>query len=283
MSSESTATESAAAQSIAGQPQSTDDLKVKQDGGVEQVKEGEQKEGGDKTVFDDAGNFNVKHPLFSQWTLYFSSPHVKNVPKTPSTAAAPAGQASGWMEDMRKVAKFDSVEEFWGLHNNIVPPSTLGQKADYYLFKEDIIPAWEDSANKNGGKWSVQLPKEKTKATIDQMWLYTMLAAIGETYETDAGSKDMGEPSDDLVTGVIVNVRPAFFRLNIWTRQAPTDPNEPSPLLERILKIGRHFKKDVLGYELDAKLMQSGYSTEVEFINHKDGEKKLKAKKIVLN
>jgi hypothetical protein len=37
-----------------------------------------------------------------------------------------------------------------------------------------------------------------------------MLAAIGETYETDAGSKDMGEPSDDLVTGVIVNVRPAL-------------------------------------------------------------------------
>ena len=37
-----------------------------------------------------------------------------------------------------------------------------------------------------------------------------MLAAIGETYETDAGSKDMGEVSDDLVTGVIVNVRPAL-------------------------------------------------------------------------
>lgn len=63
MSSEPTATESAAVQSIAGQPQSTDDLKVKQDGGVEQVKEGEQKEGGDKTVFDDAGNFNVKVSL----------------------------------------------------------------------------------------------------------------------------------------------------------------------------------------------------------------------------
>jgi hypothetical protein len=35
-----------------------------------------------------------------------------------------------------------------------------------------------------------------------------MLAAIGETYETDAESKDMGDVSDDLVTGVIVNVRP---------------------------------------------------------------------------
>lgn len=244
----------------------------------------EAQEGNDvKTVFDDAANFNVKHPLYSQWTLYFSSPNVKNVPKTPSTAAQSAGgQASGWMDDMRKVAKFDSVEEFWGLHNNIVSPSNLGQRADYYMFKEDIIPAWEDSANKHGGKWSVQLPKEKTKGSIDQMWLYTMLAAIGETYETDAESKDMGEVADDMVTGVIVNVRPNFFRLNIWTRQAPADPQEASPLLERIMKIGRHFKKDVLGYELDNKLMQSGYSTEVEFISHKDGEKKNKSKKVVI-
>jgi hypothetical protein len=37
-----------------------------------------------------------------------------------------------------------------------------------------------------------------------------------------------------------------------------------------------------LGYELEDKLSQSGYSTEVEFISHKDGEKKQKSKKVVL-
>jgi hypothetical protein len=56
-----------AARSIAGAPQSSDDLQIKQDGGVEHVKdnEGEEKQGdgGDKTVFDDAGNFNVKVSL----------------------------------------------------------------------------------------------------------------------------------------------------------------------------------------------------------------------------
>ena len=82
---------------------------------------------------------------------------------------------------------------------------------------------------------------------------------------------------------VSLSYTPPSFRLNIWTQQAPSDPNEPSPLLERILKIGRHFKKDVLNYELDHKLLQSGFSTEVEFIGHKDGERKNKAKKIVLN
>lgn len=36
------------------------------------------------------------------------------------------------------------------------------------------MPAWEDVSNKDGGKWSVQLPKDKNRARIDEMWLYTV-------------------------------------------------------------------------------------------------------------
>lgn len=46
--------------------------------------------------------------------------------------------AGGWMEDIRKVVGFDSVEEFWGLYNNIVPPSQLPGKANYYLFRVGV-------------------------------------------------------------------------------------------------------------------------------------------------
>jgi translation initiation factor 4E len=68
------------------------------------------------------------------------------IPQTPGVAAA-----QGWMEDIKRVISFDSVEEFWGyvllrwltkddmnffrLYNNIIPPSQLPQKANYYLFK----------------------------------------------------------------------------------------------------------------------------------------------------
>lgn len=38
--------------------------------------------------------------------------------------------------------------------------------------KDAVLPAWEDPANKHGGKWSVQFPREKTRDRIDQMWLY---------------------------------------------------------------------------------------------------------------
>ncbi|KAF8521473.1 eukaryotic translation initiation factor 4E class I [Gautieria morchelliformis] len=251
-----------------------------------------------RTVFSDPMNFNVKHPLYSSWTLWFDSPATKgrNLPQTPSisTPATPLPQtpsfsnaaAQGWMEDIKRVINFDSVEEFWGLYNNIVPPSQLPQKANYYLFKDNIIPAWEDDANKNGGKWSIQLPKEKNRANVDKMWLYTMLAAIGETFDPilSVPHPANGPPPQGLITGVILSARPQFFRISIWTRLAPLSTNAPGEedeLRKRIETIGRHFKTQVLGYAETQKL-GGPLATEVEFLSHKDSEKKGRGKKIVV-
>jgi translation initiation factor 4E len=247
---------------------------------------------GIRTVFSDSTNFNVKHPLYSPWTLWFDSPATKgrNMPQTPISAfpQTPLPQtpgvaaAQGWMEDIKRVITFDSVEEFWGLYNNIVPPSQLPQKANYYLFKEGIIPAWEDDANKNGGKWSIQLPREKNRNNVDKMWLYTMLAAIGETFDPTLTNADpSGPPPQSLITGVIVSTRPQFYRLSIWTRLAPSSP-EDDKLRDRIEGVGKHFKLSVLGYSEGQKLA-GPLATEVEFLSHKDSERKGKsAKKIVV-
>ncbi|KAJ8084077.1 eukaryotic translation initiation factor 4E [Marasmius tenuissimus] len=246
-----------------------------------------------RTVFSDPTNFNVKHPLYSSWTLWFDSPMTKgrNLPQTPISAfpQTPLAQtpgvaaAQGWMEDIKRVISFDSVEEFWGLYNNIVPPSQLPQKANYYLFKEGIIPAWEDEANKNGGKWSIQLPKDKNRNNVDKMWLYTMLAAIGETFDPSLTASDASAPPPtSLITGVIVSTRPQFYRLSIWTRLAPgVSPTDEDGLRERIESVGRHFKSSVLGYADNAKLA-GPLATEVEFLSHKDSEKKKGAKKIIV-
>lgn len=96
---------------------------------------------GIRTVFSDPTNFNVKvslslcashranplrykHPLFSPWTLWFDSPATKgrNLPQTPISSfpqtpvlqTQSAAAAQGWMEDIKRVISFDSVEEFWG-------------------------------------------------------------------------------------------------------------------------------------------------------------------------
>ncbi|KAF8203596.1 translation initiation factor eIF 4e-like domain-containing protein [Pholiota molesta] len=246
---------------------------------------------GIKTVFSDPANFNVKHPLYSPWTLWFDSPATKgrNMPQTPISAfpQTPGPQtpnvaaAQGWMEDIKRVISFDSVEEFWGLYNNIIPPSQLPQKANYYLFKEGIIPAWEDEANKHGGKWSIQLPKDKNRSNVDKMWLFTMLAAIGETFDPSPTLTD-GSGSASLITGVIVSTRPQFYRLSIWTRLAPSGADDDAALRDRIEGVGKHFKTSVLGYNEGARLA-GPLATEVEFLSHKDSEKKGKtAKKIIV-
>jgi len=245
-----------------------------------------------RTVFNDPTTFNVKHPLYSSWTLWFDSPSTKSklgtgtaTPSTPSTAVPQTPSAAqGWMEDIKKVITFESVEEFWGLFNNIIPPSQLPQKANYYLFKEGVIPAWEDAANKDGGKWSIQLPKEKNRNNVDKMWLYTMLAAIGETFDPTLTKPNPNEPiPSSLITGVIVSTRPQFYRLSIWTRSAPigTGTPEDDKLRQRVESIGKIFKTQVLGYG-DSQKLGGPLATDVEFVSHKDSEKKGKGKKIVV-
>lgn len=228
-----------------------------------------------RTVFTDPENFNVKHPLYHNWTLWFDNPSAKGLSKGP-------GGKDSWGEDLNKVVDFDSVEEFWGLYNNIIPPSALPQKANYYLFKEGVKPAWEDPANTNGGKWSIQLPRDKSRAGIDRLWLFTMLAAIGETFESPAiGAESEAEP--ELVTGVIMSARPQFYRIAIWTRKAddPVDESEPGSVGQRLLEVGRHLKQHILGYDLEQKVGAGGLTSEVEFQSHKESEKK-KGKKFTI-
>ena len=146
------------------------------------------------TVFHDKENFNVKHPLMNKWTLWFTKPA--------------SGKGDNWNDLLKEVITFSSVEEFWGVYNNIAPVSDLALKSDYHLFKEGVRPEWEDPQNKHGGKWSYQF-KEKRNVNIDELWLHTMLAAIGETLEDE---------EDGEVMGVVVNVRKAFFRIGVWTR-----------------------------------------------------------------
>lgn len=57
---------------------------------------------GPVTVFHDADNFNVKHPLMNAWTLWFTKP--------------PTGKGDNWNELLKEVISFDSVEEFWGIY-----------------------------------------------------------------------------------------------------------------------------------------------------------------------
>ncbi|KAH8883854.1 eukaryotic translation initiation factor 4E [Thozetella sp. PMI_491] len=200
------------------------------------------------TVFHDKDNFNVKHPLAHRWTLWFTKPA--------------SGKGDNWNDLLKEVITFESVEEFWGVYNNIAPVSDLALKSDYHLFKENVRPEWEDIQNKHGGKWSYSF-KDKRNVAIDEMWLHTMLAAIGETLEDE---------EDGEVMGVVVNVRKAFYRIGVWTRTigksipgrgdgdvAGGKGRSADKGREILLSIGRRFK-EVLKLPANELLEFSGHT-----------------------
>lgn len=205
-----------------------------------------------RTVFDDPENFNVKHPLMNKWTLWFTKP--------------PSGKGDNWNELLKEVISFDSVEEFWGIYNNITPTSDLALKSDYHLFKAGVRPEWEDSQNKHGGKWAYQF-KDKKSVNIDALWLHVMLAAIGENLEDE---------DDNEVMGVVVNVRRGFYRIGLWTRSIgradATKGRTQDQGKQTLMKIGQRFKSS----------LQLKENENVEFSGHTDsahsGSTRAKAK-----
>ena len=94
-------------------------------------------------------------------------------------------------------------------------------------------PEWEDAQNKHGGKWSYQF-REKRNVNIDELWLHTQLAAIGETLEDEG---------DNEIMGVVINVRKAFYRLGLWTQGVGKTKGDNTGGKDTLLKIGSNFKQ----------------------------------------
>lgn len=57
------------------------------------------------------------------------------------------------------------------VHNNIVKVNHLELNTNYHIFKKGIRPEWEDAANANGGKFSIQFPRNRTGEAINDYWL----------------------------------------------------------------------------------------------------------------
>jgi translation initiation factor 4E len=180
---------------------------------------------------------SVKHPLQNQWVLWFDNP-VKRLGKD-------------WSQNLKKVATFDMVEDFWGIFNNIRPPSRLNAGSNYHLFKTGIEPTWEHKDNKNGGKWNYCIPKKDGKKVIDDIWLYTILAMIGENF--DAGHE---------LCGAVISLRKAGDRVAVWTRNYDND--------KACLEIGNQFKSAISECLLSQGLAPEVPKESLEYLVHNE-------------
>eukprot|EP00697_Spironema_sp_BW2_P003054 gnl/Spiro4/14084_TR7561_c0_g1_i1.p1 gnl/Spiro4/14084_TR7561_c0_g1~~gnl/Spiro4/14084_TR7561_c0_g1_i1.p1 ORF type:complete len:297 (+),score=31.79 gnl/Spiro4/14084_TR7561_c0_g1_i1:128-1018(+) len=169
-------------------------------------------------------DFSVSHPLHRTWTMYFDY-SGKRV------------SAAHWCHTIKKIADISTVEDFWCLHNNIAFPTKLPSGSNYHFFKHDIKPEWEDPSNQRGGKWVFHFTKPQ-RNIIDDLWLNTLLALIGEMFDF----------ADD-ICGAVVSLRRANNdRISLWTRSASNE--------QLAMAIGHQIRANVhlppgmaLGYE----------------------------------
>ncbi|KAL6206793.1 PREDICTED: eukaryotic translation initiation factor 4E-1-like [Fragaria vesca subsp. vesca] len=166
-----------------------------------ELEEGEIVGGGD----DESSKMSKpqQHPLEHSWTFWFDIPSSK-----PGKS-----KQEDWGSSLRPIYTFSTVEEFWGIYNNIRHPSKLNVGTDFHCFKNKIEPKWEDPVCANGGKWTLTFPKGKS----DNSWLHTLLALIGEQFD-----------HGDEICGAVVNVRGRQEKISIWTKNAENEAAQMS-------------------------------------------------------
>jgi len=136
----------------------------------------------------------IKHPLENSWTLWF----FKN------------DRSRGWEENQRAITTVSTVEDFWALYNHIEVPSRLPMASHYSLFKEGVMPNWDDASNAPGGRWIISLETKHRTRFLDNHWMEMLFFLIGESADQHA----------HLVNGAVVNVGNKADRLAVWLSAA---------------------------------------------------------------
>jgi len=137
------------------------------------------------------------HPLQYRYTLWFWRRTVG--------AGKGTNSAASYDQNLKQIATFDTVEQFWRIYSHIARPGDLQGQFDFHLFKEGIKPMWEDEANVDGGKWIVRL----RKGLAPRCWENLILAILGEQFM-------VGEE----ICGAVVSVRFQEDIISVWNRTA---------------------------------------------------------------
>lgn len=93
---------------------------------------------------------------------------------------------------------------------------------------------WEDENCKQGGRWTLRVPKTHT----NKYWEDLVLAMIGEQFSVE-----------NEINGLVIALRPQQDSISIWNKHARDEAKVQAIRqdLERILKVDEHMK---LEYEI---------------------------------
>ena len=128
-----------------------------------------------------------KHPLNSDWVLWYHKPSDKN-----------------WgRNSYKKIFEIKTIEDFWLIHKKIQAKHI--ENGMYFLMRKEIFPLWEDEKNVDGGSWSFKIDKKLSYNS----WIEISMSVLGETVMNDS----------DLcsnINGISISPKKGFCILKIW-------------------------------------------------------------------
>lgn len=128
------------------------------------------------------------------WVMYCTRQNNKVKPAQMNIEA--------WKSKMTTVCVMRTIDEFWGVYNNLRQPEDILNRGDYYLFKDGILPEWEDPMNSEGGSWVINLSSN----TVNLAWETVLLALIGAS---------VGAAMHHICGGVLT-ARRRMYKVLIW-------------------------------------------------------------------
>jgi hypothetical protein len=90
---------------------------------------------------------------------------------------------------------------------NVPPVSRQNDGTNYYLFREGVMPKWEDPRNDGGGAWTLKFQLTRSSEIIDATWERMACQVVGENWSEDI------RPT---VQGIVAKIRPRSITFQIW-------------------------------------------------------------------
>lgn len=98
----------------------------------------------------------------------------------------------------------DSIATFWSVFNNISVPSRM-RPCTLYVFRDGIVPKWEDKANITGGIARIEVANN----VVDKAWELLLCQTVGDAWSTGSVRRS--------INGVALKIRDRNCVLEVWT------------------------------------------------------------------
>lgn len=120
-------------------------------------------------------------------------------------------QMEEFEDNLRKIADFNTAEEFWGIYQHMKRPNTLPRGCEFFLFRKGIKPLWEDEANFGGGRLYLSMKKD---VITNKVWEDLQISMI---------------ISEDLLAflcGCVINIRTSEVFISVWIKECSDEKRE---------------------------------------------------------